>query len=70
MKPFIANMGPDLGSPVQKRSMRSLLAVEITNLSNATAPSAPDLEAIGTVELPPGDVVADFGRHCRNWTAE
>lgn len=41
-------------------SMRHLLSVEITNLSNAMGVPVPDLEALGTVELPPADVVAEF----------
>lgn len=44
----------------RNRSMRDLLSVEITNLSNAMGVPVPDLEAIGTAELPPADVVADF----------
>jgi hypothetical protein len=44
----------------RNRSMRDLLSVEITSLSNAMGVPVPDLEAIGTVELPPADVVADF----------
>jgi hypothetical protein len=44
----------------RNRSMRDLLSVEITNLSNAMGVPVPDLEAIGTVELPPADVVAEF----------
>lgn len=44
----------------RNRSMRDLLGVEITNLSNAMGLPVPDLEVIGTVEPPPADVVADF----------
>lgn len=44
----------------RNRSMRDLLSVEITNLSNAMGVPVPDLEAIGTAELPPADVVAEF----------
>lgn len=44
----------------RNRSMRDLLGVEITNFSNAMGLPVPDLEAIGTVEPPPADVVADF----------
>jgi hypothetical protein len=40
--------------------MRDLLSVEITNLSSAMGVPVPDLDAIGTVELPPADVVAEF----------
>jgi hypothetical protein len=44
----------------RNRSMRDLLGVEITNLSNAMGLPVPDLDALGTVELPQADVVADF----------
>jgi len=44
----------------RNRSMRDLLGVEITNLSNAMGLPVPDLDAIGTVETPQADVVADF----------
>jgi len=44
----------------RNRSMRDLLGVEITNLSNAMGLPVPDLDAIGTVEPPQADIVADF----------
>lgn len=44
----------------RNRSMRDLLGVEITNLSNAMGLPVPDLDALGTVEPPQADVVADF----------
>jgi len=44
----------------RNRSMRNLLGVEITNLSNVMGLPVPDLDAIGTVEPPQADVVADF----------
>lgn len=44
----------------RNRSMRNLLSVEITNLSNAMGLPVPDLDAIGIPELPPADVVAEF----------
>jgi hypothetical protein len=44
----------------RNRSMRDLLSVEITNLSNAMGVPVPDLDVIGTAELPPADVAAEF----------
>lgn len=44
----------------RNRSMRDLLGVEIKNLSKAMGLPVPELDAIGTVEPPQADVVADF----------
>jgi len=44
----------------RNRSMREMLGIEITHLSNAMGLPVPDLDAIGTVEPPQADVVADF----------
>lgn len=44
----------------RNRSMRDMLGIEITHLSNAMGLPVPDLDAIGTVEPPQADVVADF----------
>ncbi len=44
----------------RNRSMRDMLGIEITHLSTAMGLPVPDLDAIGTVEPPQADVVADF----------
>lgn len=44
----------------RNRSMRDMLGTEITHLSTAMGLPVPDLDAIGTVEPPQADVVADF----------
>ncbi|OOL39167.1 phage antirepressor N-terminal domain-containing protein [Pseudomonas sp. FSL W5-0299] len=44
----------------RNRSMRDMLGIEITHLSNAMGLPVPDLDAIGTVEPPQADVVAEF----------
>jgi hypothetical protein len=44
----------------RNRSMRDLLGVEITNLSNSMGLPVPDLDTLGSVEPPQADVVADF----------
>lgn len=44
----------------RNRSMRDMLGIEITHLSTAMGLPVPDLDAIGTVEPPQAQVVADF----------
>lgn len=44
----------------RNRSMRDMLGTEITHLSTAMGLPVPDLDAIGTVEPPQADEVADF----------
>jgi len=44
----------------RNRSMRDMLGIEITHLSTSMGLPVPDLDAIGTVEQPQADVVADF----------
>jgi len=44
----------------RNRSMRDMLGIEITHLSTAMGLPVPDLDAIGSVEPPQADIVADF----------
>ncbi|TPG77359.1 phage antirepressor N-terminal domain-containing protein [Pseudomonas arsenicoxydans] len=44
----------------RNRSMRDMLGIEITHLSTSMGLPVPDLDAIGTIEPPQADVVADF----------
>jgi hypothetical protein len=44
----------------RNRPMRDMLGIEITHLSTAMGLPVPDLDAIGSVEPPLADIVADF----------
>lgn len=44
----------------RNRSMRDMLSIEITQLSTAMGLPVPDLDAVGSVEPPQADIVAEF----------